>query len=48
MVECDHDWQFIDDSFSHEYGTEIVVYWQCSKCDKTKNVEPDDYIIDDF
>jgi hypothetical protein len=29
---CDHDFQFHDDSFDHEFGTEIVRYWLCEKC----------------
>lgn len=46
--KCEHNWVFVDDSFSHEYGTETIVYWYCEKCSSTKEVEPGDYIIDDF
>jgi rubrerythrin len=30
--EYDHDFKYIDDSFSHEYGTEICGYWECQTC----------------
>lgn len=29
---CDHDWQFVDESFSHEFGTEVLGSWECLKC----------------
>jgi len=50
-VDCeaednDHDWEFRDDSFDHEYGTETVHYWECSKCHKTRDVESNDYCED--
>lgn len=35
---CDHDWETIDDSFSHEFGTEIIVYSRCKKCDEETQV----------
>ena len=46
-VECDHEWEFQDDSFSHEYGTEQVHYWRCELCEATRNVEPGDFEFDD-
>ena len=39
----DHDWEFQDDSFDHEYGTEQVFYYRCTRCDATRNMEPGDY-----
>jgi hypothetical protein len=33
---CDHDWHFEDDSFDHEYGTEVIRYFLCEKCGATK------------
>lgn len=39
----DHDWQFQDDSFDHEFGTERVHYWQCANCEATRDMEPGDY-----
>lgn len=33
---CDHDWRLQDDSFDHEFGTEIIRYWLCEKCGETK------------
>ena len=30
-----HDWQFHDDSFDHEFGTEAIRYWQCERCGHT-------------
>lgn len=33
---CDHDWQIRDDSFDHEFGTEVVVCWECEKCGEQK------------
>jgi len=40
---CDHDWEFGDDSFDHEFGTELVHYWRCEKCGKSKPTTSDDY-----
>lgn len=31
-VICDHEWKHRDDSFSHEYGTEVIVYEECQTC----------------
>lgn len=30
--EYDHDMQHIDESFSHEYGTEVCGYFECQWC----------------
>jgi len=38
--ECDHEWENVDDSFSHDRGTEIIHYRRCLKCGK--HAEPDD------
>jgi hypothetical protein len=39
----EHDWEFIDDSFDHEYGTERIHYWRCRECGITRNTEASDY-----
>ncbi len=31
----DHNWQFHDDSFEHEFGVEVIRYWQCERCGQT-------------
>lgn len=31
----DHDWQFRDDTFDHEFGVEVIRYWQCERCGQT-------------
>lgn len=46
--ECDHNWEFQDDSFDHEFGTERIHYWLCSKCSLVKAMEPGDYDDDEF
>ena len=33
--KIDHDWQFHDDSFDHEFGVEVIRYWQCERCGHT-------------
>ena len=38
----DHEWKFVDDSFDHEYGTQIEVYYECKCCKATKDYEGDD------
>lgn len=35
-----HDFEVQDDSFDHEFGTEVIVYYLCQECGKT---EPFDY-----
>lgn len=37
--ECDHEWEIIDESFAHEFGTEICVSRFCLKCDKSEPYE---------
>ncbi len=37
--ECDHDWEVIDDSFDHEYGTQTVIYERCKLCEKERDYE---------
>ena len=39
----DHDWQFQDDSFGHEFGTEQIHYWRCGRCGKEREMQPGDY-----
>lgn len=39
---CDHDWKLVSDSagegpYYHEWA-----YWECQKCDATKEVGPHD------
>jgi hypothetical protein len=38
----EHDFEFVDDSFSHEYGTEQIFYFQCA-CGETRECEPGDF-----
>ena len=40
---CDHEWETQDDSFSHEFGTEIIVYDRCVLCGAEKEHEPYDH-----
>ena len=39
----DHEWEFQDDSFDHEYGTERVHYWRCVQCEAVREMEASDY-----
>lgn len=44
----DHEWEVIDESFDHEYGTEKIVFERCSVCDAERMYEPqrfDDDVI---
>ena len=47
-ADDDHDWEFTDDSFDHEFGTERIHYWTCVKCNATRGMEPGDYHEDDY
>jgi len=38
---CDHKWEFVDESFDHEFGCERIHYMRCEKCDATKECERD-------
>lgn len=33
--EFDHELNWVDDSFDHEYGTEQIQYMQCTACGAT-------------
>lgn len=33
LIECDHDWEHVDESFDHEFGTEQVYFKRCRLCD---------------
>lgn len=37
--ECDHEWEVVDDSFDHEYGTEKIVFERCVLCDAEQEHE---------
>jgi len=39
---CDHEWEWKNDSFDHEFGTEQIFYWVCQKCELTKPSESQD------
>ena len=41
--ECDHEWVIQDDSFDHEYGTEVIRYFVCKHCDAVRDIESGDY-----
>lgn len=40
---CDHEWEHVDDSFDHEFGTEQVHSYVCEKCGATKPYEPETF-----
>ena len=40
QTNCDHEWEFHDDSFDHEFGCEQVYYWTCEKCGMTTDKCP--------
>lgn len=45
--ECDHDYELVDDSFDHEFGTEQIVYRRCKTCGHEAEADPpsaDDYL----
>lgn len=37
---CDHEWEFLDESFSHAFGTEKIHSLECQKCGATKPAKP--------
>ena len=46
LVECnDHEWEFIDESFDHAFGTEVIEYFRCSICGEEASCEQ---MKDDF
>lgn len=36
---CDHEWEFHDESFDHEFGTEISQWMECNKCGEEMSCE---------
>lgn len=34
-----HEWEVQDDSFVHEFGTEVIVYEMCVNCQATRSYE---------
>ena len=40
---CDHEYEFIDESFGHEFGTEVIHVWECSKCGHRTSKDPNPY-----
>jgi hypothetical protein len=43
QATCDHEWETVDESFDHEFGTEIVVYDMCKVCEAVTPYEGMDY-----
>lgn len=41
--EFDHDLDLKDDSFDHEYGVELIQYYECRQCGLTLDLGPGDY-----
>ena len=37
---CDHEWKTIDESFSHEFGTEMIFREECQKCGESHDMPP--------
>lgn len=48
IEQCDHDWETVDDSFTHEFGTEVIVYQKCTICGLEEECEADDPEPDEF
>ncbi len=47
----DHDMKYEDESFSHEFGTEVCGIWRCVRCgaeDPEREAPTDDYDDDDL
>jgi len=51
--DLDHDYEWQDDSFDHEFGTEICGHWECINCGDVNSDseppsydEPEDYDLD--
>lgn len=38
--ECEHEWEFVDDSFDHEYGCERIFYERCLNCLAEREHDP--------
>ena len=32
-IECEHDHEWVDESFDHEMGTESCGHWECIHCE---------------
>ncbi len=47
VEDCDHEFEFVDESFDHEFGTEVVHYMQCQKCGFVRDIEPGEFDYDD-
>jgi len=41
MDKCDHELELIDESFDHEYGTEVIQFMQCIICGATSDDDSD-------
>lgn len=41
--QFDHDWEYVDDSVDHEYGTEIINYLKCAVCGQIRETQYDDF-----
>jgi hypothetical protein len=40
--EFDHDFETVDDSFDHEYGTQQVIFKRCRVCGYERDLEGND------
>ncbi len=48
-IECDHDWEMIDDSFDHAFGRQEDFYMQCIHCNDTREFDSErDIDINDY
>lgn len=41
--KCEHEWEHIDDSFDHEFGTEQIHCWRCESCGLERPYVPETF-----
>jgi len=46
--KCEHELEFVDDSFDHEFGTEKITYMQCTICGATRDEDPEIPEVQDY
>lgn len=45
--EGEHEWEYQDDTFDHDLGTEVVQYMKCCHCEATRPLDAGDQCDDE-
>jgi hypothetical protein len=43
LLVCDHDFEWVDESYDHEFGVEQCGHYECTECGEVDSDRPYEY-----